>query len=102
MTADPFFRDATGGPAHDRHTRAASDLLARIPGKVLRRIADARAGPWSTRTLPAQRFPAAEIVAMDPSRMHGRSPAGAEDEFDLIVSSADLGLPTLLRRMLPS
>ena len=101
MTADPFFCDVSGDPAHDQHARAASDLLARIPDEVLKRIADVRAGPWSTRALLAERFPGAKIVAMDPSRMHGRSPAGAEDEFDLIFSSADLGSPTTLRRMLP-
>ncbi len=99
MTAEP--RNLSGGPAEEQHARAASDLLARIPDEGQRRIADVRAGPWSTRALLAERFPGAEIVAMDPSRMHGRSPAGAGDEFDLIFSSADLGLPTSLRRTLP-
>jgi trans-aconitate 2-methyltransferase len=81
--------------------RAASDLLARIPDEGQRRIADVRAGPWSTRPLLAKRFSGADIVPMDPSRMHGRPPADAAKEFDLVFSSADLGLSTGLRRMLP-
>ena len=102
MAADPTFRGIIGDPAEDQQTRAAVDLLARIPDEGQKRIADVRAGPGSARPLLAARFPAAEIIALEPARMRGRSPEGASAEFDLVFSNADLELLPSLRRMLPT
>ena len=97
MTAKP--RNISGGSAEDQHTRAASDLLARIPDEGQRRIADVPAGPWSTRAMLAKRFPGAEVVAIELSRKLFTERSIAE--FDLVFSSADLEWRPALRRLLP-
>ena len=97
MTAEP--RNLSGGAAEAQHTRAASDLLARIPDEGQRRIADVPAGPWSTKPMLAKRFPGAEIVAIEPSRRLSTERSIAE--FDLVFSNAALEWRPALRRMLP-
>jgi trans-aconitate 2-methyltransferase len=110
-------RKAHGGLAQEHRLRAAQDLMCRIPVRAPRRIADLFSGEGSIGLLLAQRFPKAEIEALDLSQSSDRSEAGrdgrlfglaragrlpARRKFDLIVSNGTLELLPSLPRLLPA
>jgi trans-aconitate 2-methyltransferase len=110
-------RKAHGRLAQEHRSRAAQDLMCRIPLHAPHRIADLFSGEGSIRLLLAQRFPEAKIEAFDLSEsgdwreaarddrhfrqaLAGRVPA--RRRFDLIVSNGTLELLPSLPRLLPA
>lgn len=103
--------------APDPRSRAAQDLISRIPLPAPRRVADLYGGLGSTKALLARRFPNAEIEAFDLRRLGdhleetcldrfpargagGRSPFGSH-KFDLIFSNGSLEMLPSLPQLLP-
>ena len=104
-----------GRSAPEHATRAALDLISRIPVRAPRRIADVYRGRGSMRALLARRFPDADIEAFELSRSiddlaealnrphqdaNGPRP-GASHKFDLICSSGSPEMAPSLPRLLP-
>ncbi|HEY6521863.1 MAG TPA: methyltransferase domain-containing protein [Roseiarcus sp.] len=102
--------------APEHRTRAALDLICRIPVPAPRNIADVCAGQGSMRALLARRFPDAEIETFDLSQSTGplaeagldridRGAAGrrlsAGHKFDLICSNGLLEIAPSLPSLLP-
>ena len=61
-------RNAPGRSVPVYRSRAAEDLLSRIPNRAPRRIAEVFGGQGPMTALLARRFPGAEIEAFDLSR----------------------------------
>ncbi len=100
MKAELDFRGVSR--AQEEETRAAADLLGRVEIKNPRRVADVHAGPWSGGVVLAHRFPAAEIVSLDPSEFAGRASTSANNAFDLVFVNGHRVLLPSLRRLAPS
>jgi trans-aconitate 2-methyltransferase len=97
MHAQFSFPHGSESLAREQYVSAASDLLSRMQNRAPRRIADLKAGPQSMQALLAQRFPDAEIVSLDASRVDRAN----ENEFDLIFTNGDLDLLPSLHELLP-
>jgi len=79
MTWDPATYLAFG----EERTRPAADLLARVPIKTVRRIADLGCGPGNSTALLRARWPDAEIDAIDfaPEMLKDARASGVEASF---------------------
>jgi trans-aconitate 2-methyltransferase len=100
-------RIGSGRLAREHRTRAALDLICRIPDRAPRRIADVYGGRWSMSALLVRRFPNAEIEAFDLSQSTDRGQGSRGDrlsaghKFDLVCSNGSLEMAPSLRRLLP-
>ena len=74
-------RNAPGRWAPVYRSRAAEDLLSRIPNRAPRRIAEVFGGQGPMTALLARRFPGAEIEAFDLSRCDDNLAATLPDRF---------------------
>ena len=97
MHAQFSFPHGSESLAREQYVSAASDLLSRMQNRAPRRIADLKVGPQSMQALLAQRFPDAEIVSLDASRVDRAN----GNEFDLIFTNGDLDLLPSLHELLP-
>ena len=110
-------RNAPGRWAPVYRSRAAEDLLSRIPNRAPRRIAEVFGGQGPMTALLARRFPGAEIEAFDlsrcddnlaatlPDRFHtqvlGGRALNVKIKFEVVFSNGSLEMLPALRRLLP-